>query len=322
MALGSSLVYSPTTLSLGEWFQAQVGTSNRGINRAVAYGIVLSSKNIVGSACPLLFRHLLDQYSFRVALRIWAAIVGGSSLIGVSLVPNHPCTIPDRSSTYRSPKISWQFLKHRTIYIYSIAIIFQSAGYGIPQTYIPQYAREDYMLSETWATLLLTLFNIPGIMASLFFGYMSDNKLFRLSAATISSIPPICSALSAFLLWGLTSSDNIALLLVFSLTFGFFSSGYSATWGGFLNELEREAAQCNEAIDPGMLYGWLNGARGVGYFSGGFAGVPLLKVGRISAGRFAYGSSFGALILFTGLTSVLGSWVWMWERGKLLSRML
>src|ERR1700761_1782375 len=47
-SLGCALVYSPTTLSLGEWF----GTSNR----AVAYGVTLSCKNIVGSACPFLMR--------------------------------------------------------------------------------------------------------------------------------------------------------------------------------------------------------------------------------------------------------------------------
>jgi len=167
-ASGCSFIYSPTPLSLGEWFQAKAGT-RRGVNRAVAYGVVLSSKNIIGSACPFLFRGLLEHYGFRVALRIWTGIVGGISLVGIALIPTHPSRVPDSSTAYRSPKIPWHFLKQNTFYIYTIAIIFQSAGYGIPQTYIPQYAREIDMLSETWATLLLTLFNIPGIMASSFF---------------------------------------------------------------------------------------------------------------------------------------------------------
>jgi hypothetical protein len=105
------------------------------------------------------------------------------------------------------------------------------------------------------------------------------------------------------------------------MTFGFFSSGYSATWGGILKQMEREAAEMNEAVDPGMLYGLLNGVRGIGYVSGGIAGVGLLNAGTIVASqRFAYGTSYGPLILFTGLSSLLGGWVvlWRWNPKKLL----
>lgn len=308
-ALGCALIYSPTTLSLGEWFNTS--------NRAVAYGVVLSCKNIVGSACPFLLRVLLDRYGFRVTLRIWMAIAAGTSILAIFLVPTHPSSIS--SSTPRTRKIPWQFLKHQTFYIYSIAIILQSAGYGIPQTYLNTYAHEVTLLSQTSATLLLTLFNIPGIVASSLFGYLSDNKHFRLSATTVTSISAVSSALSAFLLWGLTSRGSMTLLVLFSLTFGFFAGGYSATWGGVINELESEAAQSNEAIDTGMLYGLLNGARGIGYVSGGLAGIPLLKAGATSSvGGFGYGTAYGPLIIFTGLASVFGGWGLLWKWKPLL----
>lgn len=110
----------------------------------------------------------------------------------------------------------------------------------------------------------------------------------------------------------------MALLVLFSITFGFFAGGYSATWGGVINELEREAAQRNEAIDTGMLYGLLNGARGIGYVSGGLAGVPLLKAGGASSlGSFGYGTTYGPLIIFTGLSSVFGGWGLLWKWKKL-----
>ena len=305
-ALGCALIYSPTTLSLGEWFNTS--------NRAVAYGVVLSCKNIVGSTCPFLFRGLLDHYGSRVALRIWMAIVFGTSILAIFLIPTHPSSIS--SSTRRIRKVHWQFLKHRTFHIYSIAIILQSCGYGIPQTYLNTYAHEVTLLSQTSATLLLTLFNLPGIISSSFFGYLSDNKHFPLSATTITAISALCSALSAFLLWGLTSHGSMALLVLFSITFGFFAGGYSATWGGVINELEREAAQRNEAVDSGMLYGLLNGARGIGYVSGGLASVPLLKAGSsISVGSFGYETTYGPLIIFTGLSSIFGGWglLWKWK---------
>ncbi|KAL8819980.1 MAG: hypothetical protein Q9191_007614 [Dirinaria sp. TL-2023a] len=310
-ALGCALIYSPTTLSLGEWSKSS--------NRAVAYGVVLSCKNIVGSTCPFLFRGLLDRYGFRNTLRIWTAIAVGTSVLGIFLIPTHPSSIS--LSTHRAREIPWQFLKHKAFYIFGIAIIFQSSGYGIPQTYLNTYARDITLLSQTSATLMLTLFNIPGIVASSFFGYLSDNKRFPLSATTVTSIPPVSSAMSAFLLWGLTSQGSMALLVLFSITFGFFSGGYSATWGGVLNELEREAAGRNEAIDSGMVYGLLNGVRGIGYVSGGLASVLLLKAGSIgSAGRFGYTTTYGPLIIFTGLSSVVGGWVllWKWNWKKLL----
>ena len=310
-ALGCALVYSPTTLSLGEWFNTS--------NRAVAYGVVLSCKNIVGSACPFLLRFLLDRYGFRATLRIWTAVAAGTSIPAIFLIPTQPSSIS--SNSHRRRKIPWHFLGHQTFYIYSIAIVLQSSGYGIPQTYLNTYAHEVTLLSQTSATLLLTLFNIPGIVASSFFGYLSDNKHVPLSATTVTSISAVSSALSAFLLWGLTSQGSMALLVLFSITFGFFAGGYSATWGGVINELEREAAQRNEAVDTGMLYGLLNGARGVGYVSGGLAGVPLLKAGgSISIGGFGYGTTYGPLIVFTGFSSVFGGWglLWKWNWKKLL----
>jgi predicted MFS family arabinose efflux permease len=306
-ALGCALIYSPATLSLGEWFNTS--------NRALAYGVVLSCKNIVGSVCPFLVRALLDRYSFRVALRIWMAITAGTAVLGILMVPAHPSALT--STIHRGRKIPWQFLRHRTIWVYSIATILQTCGYGIPQTYLNTYAHEVTLVSETSATLLLTLFNIPGIASSSFFGYLSDNKRFPMSATTVTAISAVSSALSAFLFWGLTSRGDMALLVLFSMTFGFFAGGYSATWGGMINELEREAADRNEPVDSGMLYGLLNGARGVGYVSGGLAAVPLLRAGMAAGGigKFGYGTAYGPLILFTGLSSVFGGWgvLWKWK---------
>ena len=307
-ALGCSLIYSPMTLSLGEWFTNS--------NRTVAYGVTLSCKNIVGSVSPFLLRGLLDHYSFCTTLRVWMAIVAGTSIPAILLIPTHPSKLSPPDDRVR--RIPWAFLGHRSFYVYAIAIILQSSGYAIPQTYLNTYAHDVTLLSQTSATLLLTLFNIPGIVSSSFFGYLTDNKYFHLSASTVTAMAAISSALSAWLFWGLTSQGSMALLILFSVTFGFFAGGYSSTWGGILNEMEKEAADWNEAVDTGVLYGLLNGARGIGYVSGGLVGVPLLKAGSISSlGKFGYGTSYGPLITFTGLSSVFGGWSLLWQWKKL-----
>jgi predicted MFS family arabinose efflux permease len=308
-ALGCALVYSPMTLSLGEWFNTS--------NRAVAYGITLSCKNIVGSACPFLLRFLLERYGFGITMRIWTAMAVVTSVAAILLVPTAQIG-PSREDNHRRRRIPWQFLKHRTIYVYSVAIILQSSGYGISQTYLNTYAHDVIRLSETSATLLLTLYNIPGIVASSFFGYLADtNKRVALSTTTVTAVSGLGSALAALLFWGLTSKGNMALLAVFSVTYGFFAGGYSAIWGGIITEFEREAARENEAVDSGMMYGLLNGARGVGYVGGGLASVPLLKAGghmALSASdSFGFKSAYGPLIIFTGISSAFGGWAVLWK---------
>jgi predicted MFS family arabinose efflux permease len=302
-AFGCALVYSPLTLSLGEWFNAE----NRICNRAVAFGLCLSTKNIVGSVCPFLFRGLLDKYGFRTTLMVWAAISAGMGIASILLI--HTPATSLINSTTRGRKIPWHFLKHRTFWIYSIATLLQSAGYGIPQTYLSEYARNVSALSPTFSTLLLTLVNIPGICSSTFFGFLSDNKYFHLTAPTVTALSAISSALAAFLFWGLAARGDIALLVLFAITFGFFASAYSATWGGVMNDMEQDAARRNEALDSGVLYGFLNGARGIGYVSGGLLSVPLIKAGNMApVGSLGYGTTYGPLILFTGLSLAFGGW--------------
>ncbi|KAI0103696.1 major facilitator superfamily domain-containing protein [Nemania sp. FL0031] len=324
-AFGCALVYSPTTLSLGEWFSTATAGAGAKNHRAVAYGVTLSCKNVVGSVVPFLARALLENYGFRTALRVWAAVTLGSALLSIALIPTHPTILMGASTdqTHRRRTIPWHFLRHRTFYVYSTAIILQSAGYGIPQSYLPTYAREITRLSQTSATLLLTVFNIPGILASSLFGYLSDNRYFPLSATTVTAISALSSSLAALFLWGFTSQGSLAQLLLFSATFGFFAGGYSATWGGVINELESEAAHWNEAVDAGMIYGLLNGARGIGYVSGGLVSVPLLKAGSgTRIGDFGYASTYGPLILFTGLSSVFGGWGILWKWSSLFHRLL
>lgn len=252
-ALGCALVYSPTTLSLSEWYTTG--------NRTLALGITLSCKNIVGSTCPFLFRLLLGRYGLRMTLRIRAGIATGSSLCSIALVPSPRSTMA--AITPRETRIPRHFLVHRTFYIYSVAIVLQSCGYGIPQIYLNTYTHDVVALSQTSATLVLTLFKVPGICSSFFFGYLSEKKRLSLSATSVRAISAISSALAAFVLWGLSSEGGLTTLNLFSISFGFFAECHSATWGGMLNGMEQEAAQSNEAIDSGMIYGLLNGARAI-----------------------------------------------------------
>lgn len=50
------------------------------------------------------------------------------------------------------------------------------------------------------------------------------------------------------------------------------------------------------------------------YIVGGLVGVELLDAGAVVASKqWAYKSEYGALILFTGISAVIGEWSVTWE---------
>ncbi|KAK1821840.1 hypothetical protein LTR12_003716 [Friedmanniomyces endolithicus] len=298
-AFGNAMLYTPTTLWLDEWF--------RDGNRATAYGVQFSIKNVVGTACPFLMYALLQNLGFRNALRIWAGMVLLIGIGGIALVP-----LPPESTRRRQQNIPWSFLKHRTFYVYAIANTVFSSGYGLPQTYLSTYASQYLHLPAAESSAMIAFFNAPGILSSTGFGLLNDKV--HVSAGTNTLISAIGSALCVFLLWGIKSNTVPGLLVAFAICYGFFASGYSATWGGWITDLEKEAAEHNEAINSGMLYGFMNGARGIGYVVGGLSGVELLKVGPVQDNqKWALGTEYGALILFTGISSALGGWSIVWK---------
>lgn len=251
---------------------------------------------------------LLERLGFRGTLRVWAGIVFATGLLGIFMIPKSTTT----PTTTRPRKIPWSFLKHRTFWTYAAANMFQSSGYGLPQTYLSEYASRQLHLSNILSSLMLVVFNCPGIVSCICFGLLSDKT--TLSASTNTLISALGSGLCVFFLWGLKSHEIPALLITFSILYGAFAGGYSSTWGGWLKELEREAAANNEAINTGMIYGLFNGARGVGYVVGGLSGVELLEAGAVVHGKaLALGTRYGALIVFTGVCSLLGGWATVWR---------
>lgn len=299
-AMGGTMLFTPTTLWLNEWFQDG--------NRATAYGVSLASKNVVGTACPFLMFVLLERLGLRSTLRVWAAVVFATGLLGLLLIPRSTTIAPTNT---RQRKVPWTFLRHRTFYIYALANTFQSSGYGLPQTYISSYATRQLHLSPILSSLMIAAFNCPGIISCVCFGLLSDKT--SLSPATNTLISAIGSGLCVFLLWGLKSHEIPALLIAFAILFGAFAGGYSSTWGGWLQDLEHEAAANNEAISTGMVYGLFNGARGVGYLVGGLSGVELLELGAVMHSKaLALGTKYGAVIVFSGVCSLLGGWATLW----------
>lgn len=103
------------------------------------------------------------------------------------------------------------------------------------------------------------------------------------------------------------------LLTLFSVTYGFFAGGFSSTWSGVLNEVKR----ANPGMETGLVFGLLAGGRGIGNVISGPVSSALMQNQVGDVGGFS--TSYGGLILFTGLTAALAGYNGVW---KGLSRLL
>ncbi|PYH36218.1 putative MFS monocarboxylate transporter [Aspergillus neoniger CBS 115656] len=305
--LGNGLVFSPTTLYLDQWFVRRKG---------LAYGIMWAGKSICGVALPFMTSACLDRFGAKTTLRAWTVVT--LLTLAVTLPFIRP-RIPPASSTTPQP-LNLAFLKLATFWMLQLGNIIQSFGYFLPSTYLPSYTTTAAGLSDTTGTLLVALFNATSVVGGIVLGSLCD----RFAVSNIMLLSSVGSGMSVLLFWGLSTSSPsanfpqaaVALLVLFSITYGFFAGGFSSTWSGVLTQVKREVP----SLETGLVFGLLAGGRGIGSVISGPLSSALMQRGSITGqenGEIGYTTDYGALILFTGVTAIFGGWSWMWHHRQL-----
>ncbi|KAL3422235.1 hypothetical protein PVAG01_06391 [Phlyctema vagabunda] len=293
-AIGSGLLFSPTTLYLDEWFVSRKG---------MAYGTMWAGKSAGGVIFPFLMSSLLNRFGPRVTLQAWAATL---AIITTPLLFFLKPRIPVQPSSNRSPRpLSWSFLKHSTFWMMELGCVVQSFGYLLPQTYLASYAHM-LGLSDLTGAVLLAVFSLASLPGGIIIGILGD----RLGSATVVMISSLGSAISVFLFWGF--SAQMALLSIFAIIYGFFAGGFSSSWSGTLQEIKRE----DSGVDTGLIMGLLLGGRGLGYVLSGPASGALLSDAWSTSGHWGYETQYGPMIICTGITAAFGGWSWIWKMMK------
>lgn len=127
----------------------------------------------------------------------------------------------------------------------------------------------------------------------------------RFHLSTVLLISGLVSTLAVFAIWSFASSAPI--LYIFSIVYGLSAGGYSATWTRCSTEVHHGAKR----TEVGVLIGLFGAGRGVGSLISGPISEKLLKLdlwnGELHG---AYGTGFGILIVFTGVTAILGGLGW------------
>lgn len=217
------------------------------------------------------------------------------------------------------------FLKLGSFWILQAGNVIQGFGYFLPTTYLPSYSTSTIGLSPTMGTLLVSLFNATSVFGGITIGMLCD----RFAVTNILLISSLGSALSVFLFWGMAASSDggssqtaLALLTVFSIFYGFFAGGFSSTWSGIITKIKNDSSS---SMETGLVFGLLAGGRGIGNVISGPLSSVLIQQGAIgnSQGQYSetgFGTQYGALILFTGITALLGAWAWIWRYLRLAMR--
>ncbi|RHZ61288.1 hypothetical protein CDV55_104257 [Aspergillus turcosus] len=279
--LGASVAYTPTIIFMDEWFARRKG---------LAFGIMWAGTGLAGVVLPVVLQWLLNTYGYRVALRAWAVIL---FVLAAPLLYFVKPRVPiSASSSMRTFNLSFVF--DRTFLIYQAGNIIEALGYFLPTIYLPTYAR-SLGANNLTASLTVILLNLASVFGCIMMGSLVD----RCHATTCILISTVGTVLATFLLWGFAVS--LAPLFVFCVAYGVFAGSFTSTWPAILGEVRRK----NAYADPGIVFGFLCSGRGIGNVVSGPLSEALMAGEKWTAG-YGYGSGYGGLIVFTGVTALLG----------------
>lgn len=289
-AIGCSLLFSPISIFMNEWFVERKG---------FAHGVMWAGKATVGVVAPFVFDAMLRRVGYKATLLGWA----GTSVVLMLptmffLKPRIP--VP---RTARGRPVSFSFTRRTAFWMMLWGVVIQGVGYLMPTTYLASYAINVGHSSIT-APILLALVQLMSAPGGVLIGLLGDR--FGASMAIITA--SFGGTLPVFLLWGL--SFHLANLVVFVLLYGFFAGSFSSTWSCVMNELTRN----DNGSESSVIFGFLLGARGLGFVLAGPVSGALLSLHEsLSEEALGYATKYGPMIIFTGVTAVLGAWGPMWK---------
>ncbi|RFU72056.1 hypothetical protein TARUN_10208 [Trichoderma arundinaceum] len=300
--IGGSVAYNPCLMYVDEWFDRRKG---------LAFGLMWSGTGLGGFTIPLVLEALLSRYGFRATLRIWAVALFVMTMPLVYFVKPR---LPPSMTSHIKP-LDWGFMKNRVFAIYQVGNFIEGMGFFLPGIFLPTYAQDVLDAGSFASAATLMVLNIGSVVGPITMGALVD----RLHITTCVLISTAGAVFGVFLLWGLGS--NIGILYVFSLAYGVFAGSYTTSWPGIMKHIVKVATAADKTAigeghlddvhaskyDPLMVISFLSIGRGIGNIVSGPLSEALMKgmpwQGQATGG---YGSGYGVLIVFTGVTALMG----------------
>ena len=289
--LGGSLLFFPCYTYLDEWFLKR---------RGLAFGVMIAGDGTGGVIIPLVTEWMLGKWGFRTAMRAWSVIsflfISASLFFLKARTHNH-------STEHVSRGFDMRFLKSPAFWILQAGNICQGLGYFMPILYMPSFAA-DRGWSTLTGTIAVMLCNVSIVVGATSIGWIVD----RYHVTTAIMISCIGTIISVFLFWSFAVYQP--MLFVFAILYGVSAGGFPATWAGCGNPVRRRYP-----VENGMIVALFTAGKGIasvisGPVSGAWVASDTWK-GQVG---YAYGSGYGFMIVFSGITASFASIGWIGKR--------
>lgn len=235
----------------------------------------------------------MTKYGHATTLRVWTLvlfIMAGPLLRFVR--PRLPI-----AATTRARPFDLSFLWSPIFSFYQLGNVAESLGYFLPTIYLPTYARTTLGAGSIAASLTVVLFNVASVVGCVAMGSLVD----KYHATTCILVSTIGSTLGIFFVWGFAL--EMAPLYVFCVLYGLFAGSFTSTWPAIMREIQGKF----RSADGTMVFGFLAAGRGIGNVVSGPLSETLIRNSPWKdAAGWGYGSGYGTLIVFTGVTALLG----------------
>lgn len=287
---------------MDEWFVQRKG---------LAYGIMWSGTGIAGVVLPLFLEWLLHSFGFRTTLRLWAGVL---FVLTAPLAFYIKPRLPYSASSHIKP-FNLKMFAMSTFWLYQLANVVEATGFFLPGIYLPAYARSAFGAASYSSATTVLLVNVASVFGCVAMGWFID----RLHVTTCILLSTIGATVGALVIWGL--SPSLPLLYFFCVMYGLFAGSYSSAWPGIMTDVVRKAEASGQGyIDPSAVFGWLAAGRGIGnVISGPLSGTLVQTLSwKGDTAAYGYGSGYGSLIIFTGVTALLGGASFLWRRMGIL----
>ncbi|KAI1115554.1 major facilitator superfamily domain-containing protein [Nemania sp. NC0429] len=251
--------------------------------RGMAYGVLFSASGVSGSVMPFILQALLTKYGYQTTLR---AVAVALTLLTGPFIPLLKGRLPP-SEQASIPKINWAFFQSPLFWMYSVSTLLQGFGYFFPSLYLPSYAT-SVGLSGKMGALLLALMSVFQVGGQFLFGFLSDR---RVPVNVLACSSTIVAATACLTLWGLAKS--LPVLIIFSIVYGFFGAGFTATWA-------RMSTAVTDDVTAGpIVFTLFNFSKGIGNVLAGPIGGTLVSMSKSTE---MPSSSYRWVIVFTAVS--------------------
>jgi len=202
-------------------------------------------------------------------------------------------------------RIDVSFLRSPLFWVLQTFNVVQGTGYFLPSSYLPIYA-QSLGYSSRLGSLTLVLVNLAAMFGCILVGALVD----RMEVTKVLLGISVAAAVSILAVWGVSTS--LGVLCVFALLYGFSAGAYSTAWTGMIKDVKTRGA----TADANVIFGFLAAGRGLGATISGplsealIAGSAALR----DEAKFGYGSEYGTLVIFSGVTALVGGGSWAVRR--------